>query len=78
MDHWKFTLYTLAGAALWVSVLSWIGYFIGANQELIERYSKNAVIDILAFSAVLIAVYVMLHRRKRARAAGQITTDDTD
>ncbi|WP_201276222.1 DedA family protein [Methylotetracoccus oryzae] len=78
MDHWKFTLYTLAGAALWVSVLAWIGYFIGANQELIERYSKNAVIDILAFSALLIAVYVMLHRRKLARAARETTAEDTE
>ncbi len=65
MNHWKFTLYTLAGAAMWVTVLTWIGYFIGENQELIERYSRHAVIDILIFSAVLIAVYVTIQRRKR-------------
>ncbi len=69
MNHWKFSLYTLAGAALWVSILTWIGYFIGANQALIERYSKNAVVDILIFSGALIGVYVFLHRRKRARQA---------
>jgi membrane protein DedA with SNARE-associated domain len=67
MNHWKFTLYTLAGAALWVSVLTWLGYFIGANQELIERYSKDAVVDILIFSTALIGIYVYIHRRKRAR-----------
>jgi membrane protein DedA with SNARE-associated domain len=69
MNHWKFSLYTLAGAALWVSILTWIGYFIGANQELIERYSKNAVVDILIFSGALIGIYVFLHRRKQARQA---------
>lgn len=67
MNHWKFSLYTLAGAALWVTVLTWIGYFIGANQELIERYSRDAVVDIVIFSAVLIAIYVMIHRRRHAR-----------
>lgn len=66
MNHWKFSLYTLAGAALWVSVLTWIGYFIGANQELIERYSRHAVVDILIFSAVLVAIYVIIHRRRHA------------
>lgn len=76
MNHWKFSLYTLAGAALWVSVLTWIGYFIGANQELIERYSKNAVVDIVLFSAVLITIYVMLHRRKLARAARATSGED--
>lgn len=69
MNHWKFSLYTLAGAALWVSVLTWIGYFIGANQELIERYSKHAVADIVVFSVVLVAIYVFLHRRRQARVA---------
>ena len=75
MNHWRFSLYTLAGAALWVSVLTWIGYFIGANQELIERYSKDAVLDIALFSAALIAVYVILHRRKLARQ-NRATGDD--
>ncbi|MFM8330415.1 MAG: DedA family protein [Candidatus Methylumidiphilus sp.] len=68
MNHLKFTVYTLLGAAIWVSVLSWIGYFIGSNQELITRYAHEAVVDVLAFSALLIAVYVWLHKRKLARA----------
>lgn len=67
MNHWKFSLYTLAGAALWVTVLTWIGYFIGANQELIERYSRHAVVDVLIFSVILIGIYVMIHRRRRSR-----------
>lgn len=69
MNHWKFTLYTLAGSAMWVTVLTWIGYFIGENQELIEQYSRHAVVDILIFSAVLIGIYVMVHRRRRARGS---------
>ena len=69
MNHLKFTAYTLLGAGIWVSVLSWIGYFIGANQELIMKYSHEAVIDVIAFSVVLVGIYVWLHKRKLARTA---------
>lgn len=67
MNHWKFAIYTLLGSAIWVSVLSWIGYFIGENQELIQRYSQHAVVDIVIVSALLVAIYVYFHKRKRAR-----------
>jgi membrane protein DedA with SNARE-associated domain len=69
MSHLKFTAYTLLGAAIWVSVLSWIGYFIGENQELIMKYSHAAVIDVIAFSVLVAGVYIWLYKRKLARAA---------
>src|SRR5512144_1383984 len=50
MNQWKFSLYTLAGAGLWVTVLTWIGYFIGANQELIMKYSHQALIGVVIVS----------------------------
>ncbi|BBL74950.1 DedA family protein [Methylomagnum ishizawai] len=68
MGHLRFSLYTTVGAAIWVSVLSWIGYFLGAEQALIVRYSHQAVIGAVGFSAALVAVYVVLHRRKLAKA----------
>lgn len=67
MNHLRFSLYTLAGAGIWVTVLTLIGYFIGENQQLIMQYSHHAIIIVLICSAVLIAVYVMLHRRRMAR-----------
>jgi len=69
MSHLRFSAYTLLGSAIWVTVLAWIGYFIGENEELILRYSHQAVIDVVAFSAVLVAVYVWWHRRKARHAA---------
>lgn len=68
MHHWKFSLYTLLGAGLWCTVLTWIGWFIGKEQELIMQYSHQAVIGVIIFSIVLIAVYVWRHRRKSARS----------
>jgi membrane protein DedA with SNARE-associated domain len=67
MHHWKFSLYTLLGAGIWCTVLTLIGYVIGENQQLIVKYSHQAVIGVVIFSAVLIALYVGRHRRKSAR-----------
>jgi membrane protein DedA with SNARE-associated domain len=64
MHHWKFATYTLLGAGIWCTVLTWIGYFIGKEQALIMRYSHQAVVGVILFSAILIAVYVWRHRRK--------------
>jgi membrane protein DedA with SNARE-associated domain len=64
MHHWKFSLYTLLGAGIWCTVLTWIGYFIGKEQALIMKYSHQAVVGVVIFSVVLIAVYVWRHRRK--------------
>ena len=65
MNHIKFSLYTLFGAGLWVTVLSCIGYFIGANRELIIRYSHQALIGAVALSLVITVVYVWNYRRKK-------------
>ncbi len=66
MNHVKFSLYTLAGAGLWVTVLTFIGYFIGMNRELIMRYSHHALIGAVALSVVIIVLYVRSHRKKTA------------
>jgi membrane protein DedA with SNARE-associated domain len=68
MGHLRFTLYTTTGAAIWVSVLSWIGYIIGAKQEMITEYAHQAVIGALLFSSLLLGIYVILHRRKSLRS----------
>ncbi len=63
MNHFRFSLYTLVGAGLWCTILAWIGYFIGKEQALIIRYSHQAVIGVVVFSAILIAVYVWRQKR---------------
>ena len=64
MNHLRFTLYTLAGAGIWCTILAWIGWFIGKEQALIMRYSHQAVIGVIIFSAILITVYVWRHKKK--------------
>ncbi|HEY6838649.1 MAG TPA: DedA family protein [Geobacteraceae bacterium] len=68
MHHWKFSLYTLLGAGMWCTVLTLIGYIIGKEQALIMKYSHQAVIGVVIFSAALITLYVRRHRRKNPSA----------
>lgn len=66
MNHLKFSLYTLLGAGIWVTVLTFIGYFIGSQQELIMKYSHHALFVVLLLSSIIVAVYVWMQRRNRA------------
>jgi len=68
MNHLRFSMYTLAGAGIWCTILTLIGYVIGKEQQLILKYSHQAVIGVLVFSVLLVGVYVWLHRRKTAKA----------
>lgn len=68
MSHLRFSLYTLAGAGIWVSTLAWLGYLIGAEKDLIAHYSHQAVIGAIILSTLTAALYIALHRRKLARA----------
>jgi membrane protein DedA with SNARE-associated domain len=65
MGHLRFSLYTLLGAGIWVTVLTFIGYIIGENQELIMRYSHQALLVVILCSVVILAVYIRHHRRKK-------------
>jgi membrane protein DedA with SNARE-associated domain len=68
MNHFRFTLYTTVGAAIWVTILTLIGYWIGAQEDLIVRYSRQAVVGVAIFSVLLLGGYVMVHRRRNRQA----------
>jgi len=69
MNHLKFSTYTLLGSALWVSTLTWIGYLLGENRELVLQYSHQAVLAAIAGSVLLVVIYVAYHRRKKLKLA---------
>lgn len=72
MNHWRFSLYTTVGAGLWVSILTWIGYFIGQEKSLIMEYSHQAVLGVVIFSVVLASVYSVIHKRKTGTGSGNV------
>jgi len=67
MHHTKFSFYTALGAGIWVTVLAFIGYFIGAEEELVMRYSRQALLVAMILSAALIAGYVVRHRNMKKK-----------
>ncbi len=71
MNHLRFSLYTLLGAGIWVTVLTSIGYFIGENRELIMRYSHQALVVVVMCSAIILVLYIRRHRR-RNRGSGSV------
>ncbi len=65
----RFTLYTGVGAAIWCSILTVIGWYLGSRAEAtgnedFQRYSARAVLIMLPVLAAVVGVYVYLQRRK--------------
>ncbi|MBI5141647.1 MAG: DedA family protein [Nitrospirae bacterium] len=76
MNHLRFSLYTLAGAGIWVSVLTLIGYWIGENEVLLKSYLHEAGIAIVLFSALIIAAYVFIQKRRSRNAVAAAVPDE--
>jgi membrane protein DedA with SNARE-associated domain len=58
MNLWKFSFYTSIGAGIWVSILTLLGYFLGNNAELINKYLKEITIGTIIFIIVITVFYI--------------------
>lgn len=61
----RFLLFTGLGAGIWVSVLAYLGYLIGNNQELFNRSLHRITLYTGAFLVVVVLVYWVWRRRQR-------------
>jgi membrane protein DedA with SNARE-associated domain len=71
----QFFVYTGVGAGLWAAILMFIGWVIAKegrafSRELVALYSHRAVLVVVPAVALLIGVYVVLHRRRHRAAQG--------
>ena len=64
MNIVQFSIYTALGAGLWALILTLLGYFIGANEELIETYLRQITIGVVGLMVVLVFVYYKYQKRK--------------
>lgn len=53
MNLFVFCLYTSLGAALWVTILTVLGYYLGDNQELIKEYLRYLIVGLLLTLGIL-------------------------
>ena len=53
MPHWRFLLWTAAGAAIWNTVLAGAGYYLGANFRELDRFVGPAAFAIMGAIALV-------------------------
>jgi membrane protein DedA with SNARE-associated domain len=63
MDKIKFSIYTTLGAGIWVTILTFLGYFIGENQDLIHKYLKEITIVVVIAMILIIGIYVKIKKK---------------
>ena len=73
----RFVVFTGLGAAVWCTILTWIGWFIGKKEDLLlsalddeaKRYAGLAMVILLPILTAVAVAYVVW-RRRRARPPG--------
>jgi len=71
MNIWKFSLYTIAGAAIWNSFLTWFGYQLGSNWHIIRQWGE--IIDIVLVILIMAAIIFFIYKqRQRIRSVNKI------
>lgn len=60
MDMKLFLIYTTIGSAIWDTILTYMGFFIGENQELIEQNLHKIIIAAILICGAIIAGYIFL------------------
>lgn len=63
----RFLFWTGLGAGIWMVVLTAIGWYVGKSEDLWKPYLQKATLGALAGCAVIIVVYVWVHKRRKAR-----------
>lgn len=63
MHLWKFCLYTILGATMWNTILTYLGYILGENWHLIRNYSEYFSIGI-AILILLSGIYFIYRHFK--------------
>ncbi len=53
MNLFVFCLYTSLGAAIWVTILTILGYYLGDNQDLIKEYLRYLIVGLLLTLGIL-------------------------
>jgi membrane protein DedA with SNARE-associated domain len=65
MNFAKFSLYTFTGSLLWVTILTYLGFFLGENRELFKEYLQGIIIATLILSALIATMYIFLQKKRK-------------
>jgi membrane protein DedA with SNARE-associated domain len=67
MDVKKFALYTIAGAAIWNSIMAYLGFYLGNNWHLITQYADELSLAIVLLIVIAVVWFIVRHIVKRRR-----------
>jgi len=67
MNFVSFTLFTILGAGIWNTVLALLGYIAHGQADLINKYSHELSIIILALLGAVILFYLIKFLRKKTK-----------
>jgi len=62
MHFGKFCFYTTAGSAIWVTILTYLGFFIGKNKNLIKEYLDISIIICVISCFFIAVIYIAINR----------------
>jgi len=62
----KFVAYTLAGCAIWNTLLIYVGYYLGSNWREVANVSHYIIIGTFAF-IIILGLFLVLKRKRRKR-----------
>ncbi|EAI6695735.1 DedA family protein [Campylobacter upsaliensis] len=58
----NFVIFTAAGSGIWVSILVFLGYFLGENEDLIKEYLHQILLFILLFVFIAGLIYIKIKK----------------
>ncbi|EAK4313721.1 DedA family protein [Campylobacter upsaliensis] len=58
----NFVIFTAAGSGIWVSILVFLGYFLGENEDLIKEYLHQILLFILLFVLIAGLIYIKIKK----------------
>lgn len=65
MNIYKFSIYTILGAGLWNSFLTWLGFKLGSNWGVIRQYGE--IIDIVLAVLIIAAIIYLIRKRQQRK-----------
>lgn len=67
MNLKRFIFYTGLGAAIWCTILAYVGYFVGNNIDIIKENINHIMIFIFPALFLLVILYVLRYKYKKHR-----------
>ncbi len=64
MNFKTFCFYTTLGSAIWTSVLTFLGFGIGANKDLIKKYLNLIIVICILLCGITIACYAYFQKNR--------------